>query len=102
MAQMEAMFESRYRREMDQLAEDDCMIHCDVHLVQLVALLAVQWSCRDSPAVEANHEISLDSFEEEIDVKVGILYDSVGMAQAGYRIDCVEHNPESEAQIQLN
>lgn len=80
MAQMEAMFESRYRREMDQLAEDDCMIHCDVHLVQLVALLAVQWSFRDSPAVEANHEISLDSFEEEIDVKVGILYDSVGMA----------------------
>jgi len=26
----------------------------------------------------------------------------VGMAQAGYRIDCVEHNPESEEQIQLN
>ena len=78
------------------------MIHCDVHPVQMVALLAVQWCYRDSPAAEANHEICLDSFEEEIDVKVEIWYDSVGMAQAGYRIDCVEHNPESEEQIQLN
>jgi len=65
---------------MDQLVEDDCMIHCDVHPVQTVALLAVQWCCRDSPAAEVNHEICPDSFEEEIDVKVGILYDSVGMA----------------------
>jgi hypothetical protein len=102
MAQMEAMFVSRYRHETDQLVEDDCMIHCEVHPVQWVALLAVQCCWRDSPAAEANHEIFLDSFEEEIDVKVGILYDIVGMAQAGYRIDCVEHNRESEAQIQLN
>jgi hypothetical protein len=97
MAQMEAMFESRYRHETDQLVEGGCMIHCDVHPVQLVALLAVQRCWRDSPAAEANHEACLDSFGEEIDVKVGILYDIVGMAQAGYRIGCVEHNRESEA-----
>ena len=101
LAQMEAMLESRYGYETDQLVEDDCMIHCDVHPVQWVALLAVQCCCRDIPAVEANHEIGRDSFEE-IDVKAGILYDIVGMAQAGCRIDCVEHNPESEAPIQLN
>ena len=74
MAQMEAMFESRYRHETDQSVEDDCMIHCDVHPVQTVALLAVQWCCRASPAAEANHEMCLDSFEEEeIDVRAGIL-----------------------------
>jgi hypothetical protein len=102
MAQMEAIFESRYRHETDQLVEDDCMIHCDAHPVQRVALLAVQRCFRDSPAAEANHEICRDSFEEEIDVKAGILYDIGVMAQAGYRIDCVEHSRESEAQIQLN
>jgi hypothetical protein len=108
MAQMEAMFESRYRHETDQLVEDDCMIHCDVHRAQRVALLAVQCCCHDIPAAEANHETCRDSFEEEeeeeeIDVKAVTLYDIVGMAQAGYRIDCVEHNrQESEAQIQPN
>ena len=107
MVRMEAMSESRYRHETDQLVGDDCMIHCDVRLVQRVALLAVQCCCRDTPAVEANHETCRDSFEEEgeeeIDVKAVILYDIVGMVQVGYRIDCVEHNrQESEVQIQPN
>jgi hypothetical protein len=106
MAQMEAMSESRYRHEMGQLVEDDCMIHCDAHPVQRVALLAVQCCCRDTPAAEANHETCRDSFEEEgeeNDVKAVILYDIVGMVQVGYRIDCVEHNrQESEVQIQPN
>lgn len=106
MAQMEAMFESRYKHETGQLVEDDCMIHCDAHPVQRVGLLAVQCCCRDIPAAEGNHETCRDSFEEEeeeIDVKAVILYDIVGMAQAGYRIDCVEHNrQESEAQIRPN
>jgi hypothetical protein len=106
MAQMEAMSESRYRHETGQLVEDDCMIHCDVHLVQRVVLLAVQCCCRDIPAAEANHETCRGSFEEEgeeNDVKAVILYDIVGMVQVGYRIDCVEHNrQESEVQIQPN
>jgi hypothetical protein len=108
MAQMEAMFEFRYTDETDQLAEDGCMIHCDAHPVPRVVVPAVQYRCRDIPAVEVNHEICRDNFEEgeegeeEIDGKAGILYDIVGMAQVGYRIDCVEDNPESEAQIQLS
>ena len=102
MAQMEAIFETRRTHETDQLAEDGCMIRCDMHPDQKLALLARQCRFHDSPVEEVNHAICPDSFEEGTDVRVVILCGIVGRVLAGCRTDCVGHSWESEGQTQLD
>jgi hypothetical protein len=60
--QMVARVENHYKHEMDQLAEDGCKIHYDMHPVQKVAPPAVQSRCHDNLDVEVNHGIDRGSF----------------------------------------
>jgi hypothetical protein len=102
LGQMEAVSETHHNHGTDPLVEHDCRIHCDMHPVRKVALLALQCRCHGGPVLGVNRGICPDSFEEGIDVEVVILSGIVGRAQGGCRTDYAEHSQESEEQTQLD